>query len=83
MGVKNVDYVQKDFFAHNYAQADAVVMFLNGAVTQKLGEKLFAELKSGAVVITNEFELLGSWPKPQAITMYTPFKGNLFVYRKV
>lgn len=81
-GFKNIEYQQKDFFAHDCRNADAVVIFLNGRITELLGEKLYDELKAGALVITNEFELKGRWPAPEAITMYTPFKGNLFVYRR-
>jgi hypothetical protein len=47
-----------------------------------LGEKLYAEMKAGAVVISNEFELKGKWPTPEIITRYTPFKTTLYVYRK-
>ncbi len=82
MGIKNVEYVQKDFFAYDYSNADAVFMFLNGRIAELLGEKLYTELKAGALIITNEFELRGQWPAPEHITLYTPFKGNLFVYRR-
>lgn len=82
MGIKNVEYIQKDFFAHDYHNVDAVVLFLNGRIAELLGEKLYTELKAGALVITNEFELKGRWPAPEQHTLYTPFKGNLYVYRR-
>lgn len=82
MGIKNLQYQQQDFFVQDYASTDAVVAFLNARVTEALGERLYAQLKPNALVITNEFELKGSWPTPQVITLYTPFKGTLYVYRR-
>ncbi len=82
MGIQNLQYQQQDFFVQNYALVDAVVVFLNARVTQAIGERLYEQLKPNAVVIANEFELKGKWPGPQAITMFTPFKGTLYVYRR-
>lgn len=82
MGIGNLNYTQQDFFAFDYSNVDAVVAFLNARVTQALGEKLYEQLRPNTVVITNEFELKGKWPQPETITMYTPFKGTLYVYRR-
>ena len=80
--IKNLEYVQGDFFVQDYSKADAVVAFLNARVTEALGEQLYAQLAPNAVVITNEFELKGKWPAPEVITLFTPFKGRLFIYRR-
>lgn len=82
MGIQNLQYLQQDFFAQDYSNTNAVVVFLNARVTEAIGERLYAQLKPGALVITNEFELKGQWPAPEIITMYTPFKGTLYVYRR-
>lgn len=82
LGIQNVEYLKKDFFAHDFSEADAVFLFLNGRIAELLGEKLYTELKAGALVVTNEFELKGRWPAPEQHTLYTPFKGTLYVYRR-
>ncbi len=81
-GIKNVRYQQADFFDYDCRNVDAVVMYLSLMVSPRLGEKLFNELKPGAIIISNEFELKGSWPNPEIIERYTPFKSTLYVYRK-
>ena len=82
MGLHNLAYLRKDFFTHDCSSADAVVIFLNGRLTELLGEKLRKELKPGAMVICNEFELKGVWLPPEVITMHTPFEGRVFIYRR-
>ena len=81
-GIKNLDYQQTDFFDYDCRNIDAVVMFLSIQISQKLGEKLYNELKPGAIVLSNEFELKGQWPKPETLERFTPFKTTLFIYRK-
>lgn len=81
-GIKNVRYEQSDFFDYDCNNVDAVVMYLSVQISQKLGEKLYRELKPGALVISNEFELKGRWPKPEIIERHTPFKNTLYIYRK-
>jgi hypothetical protein len=78
----NLEYQQKDIFAHDYTTTNAVIIFLNARVTEAIGKKFYAELRPNALVIANEFELKGSWPAPQVITIYTPFRGTLYVYRR-
>lgn len=82
LGIKNLGYIRGDFFAQDYSKADAVVAFLNARVTEALGEQLYTQLRPNSVVITNEFELKGKWLAPQVFTLYTPFKGHLYVYRR-
>jgi SAM-dependent methyltransferase len=81
--IKNVEYQQSDFFDYDCRNVDAVVMYLSVQISQKLGEKLFKELKTGAIVISNEFELKGQWSTPETAHRYTPFKSTLYIYRKV
>ena len=81
-GPQNIDYRQQDFFSFDCRPADAVVLFLTVTLTRQVGEKLWKELKPGALVICNEFPMQGDWPEPEAITFHTPFRVNFFVYRK-
>lgn len=80
--IQNLEYRKMDFFAYDYTHCDAVVMFLNARMSERLGEVLYKALKPGAIVIANEFELKGYWPAPQAVTLYSPFKGHLYIYRR-
>ena len=80
--IKNVNYQRTDFYEYDCRNIDAVVMYLSVQASQKLGEKLYNELKSGAVVLSNEFELKGQWPKPETLERFTPFKTTLYIYRK-
>jgi hypothetical protein len=82
LGLKNISYKQDDFFTFDCAKIGGVVMFLSGNMTIAVGKKLFKELKAGALVITNEFPLLGDWPTPKKITSPGLIKTTLFVYRK-
>ncbi|MBY0428914.1 MAG: class I SAM-dependent methyltransferase, partial [Alphaproteobacteria bacterium] len=79
-GIKNVDYQRSDFFDYDCRNIDAVVMYLSVQISQKLGEKLYNEIKPGAIVLSNEFELKGQWPKPETLERFTPFKTTLFIY---
>ncbi|MBY0427883.1 MAG: class I SAM-dependent methyltransferase [Alphaproteobacteria bacterium] len=80
--ITNLEYVRRDFFAQDYSSANAVVVFLNARVTEAIGKKLHADLKPNSMVITNEFELKGDWSAPEVHTIYTPFKGHLYVYTR-
>lgn len=80
--LKNLTYKNISFFDHDFRGVDAAMIYLSGHLTQKLGEKLWAELKPQALVITNEFPLLGAWQPQYLMTRYTPFKTTLFIYRR-
>ncbi len=81
-GLKNLSYENISFFPYDCSAADAVVMYLGDELTQQAGEKLWKELKPGAIVIANESPLLGAWPAPEVITFHAPFKAVLFVYKR-
>lgn len=80
-GPKNLQAQRGDIFTYDCTDAGAVVMFL-GKLTQPVGEKLWRELAPGSLVISNDFELAGPWPQPEALTLHTPFKTVLYIYRK-
>jgi hypothetical protein len=81
-GPKNIDYKKQDFLAIDCSKADAVMLFLTAAFAKRVGEKLYAELKPGALVVTNEFTLQDSWKPEEVMTVYSPFKGTVYVYRR-
>jgi SAM-dependent methyltransferase len=81
-GPKNIEYRKENFLPVDCSKADAVVLFLTAAFAKTVGEKLYKELKPGALVVTNEFPLQDDWKPQEVITVYSPFKGTVLVYRR-
>lgn len=83
-GLDNLSYQQTDFNAYQFAQADAVVTFMIPAVLSTLGQKLQAELKPGAMAISNKFKLGGTWlpaEKHRVKTLYL-HQGDVYLYKQ-
>lgn len=80
--IKNAEYRRASFWDTDCRDADAVVMFLSSNVTLKLGEKLQAELRPGALVISNEFPLGGVWQPFEILRFYAPYPTTFYMYRK-
>lgn len=69
---------RKNFFGENLSQADAVFIFLVGKVMGRLGRKLEAELRKGAIVVSYGFIIPGWRPEK---TIFT--KPSLtYIYKK-
>ncbi len=81
-GPKNLTYKRLDFWTHDTSAASAVVTYLPGKIMERVGEKLRKELKPSTLVIANTFNLRADWEPIETITLYAPFKTNLFVYRQ-
>ncbi|MBI3418899.1 MAG: methyltransferase domain-containing protein [Proteobacteria bacterium] len=81
-GLKNLEYQKRDFLSYDCSAADAVMLYLNARLAQEVGEKLCRELKPGALVISNSFPLKGAWQPAEIIAVHSPFKVELFVYRR-
>jgi hypothetical protein len=83
LGPKNIDYRLADFDSYDCGKDDAIVMFLSGNLTAKVGEKLQRELKPGATIISHTFPLRGGWEPIEIVNFRTPFfRDRIFVYRK-
>ncbi len=82
IGPKNVSYRRADFLAEDCSALDAVVMYLSAGLTREVGAKLMRELKPGAFVIANEFEMQNGWTPVDTVTFHAPFKTTLYIYRK-
>lgn len=81
--LKNLAYKRGDFFKHDLSGADAVVMYQSVFLMEKIGQKLAAELKPGALVACNRFPL-GGWEAQehkQIKTLY-PHQKDLYIYSK-
>jgi Putative methyltransferase len=82
LGPKNLSYQCIDFWPYDCSKIDAVVFYLSMPVAQRVGAKLFRELKSGSTVISHTFPLLEAWTLVETISFLTPFKEVIYVYRK-
>ena len=60
-GPKNLRFLRVDFWPYDCSKTDAVVVYLTGKIMERVSQKLRAELKSGAIIITNEIPLQGDW----------------------
>lgn len=81
---ENLSYEKSDFFASDLSRADAVVFYLLGSIMGKIRNKLDQDLKDGTLVLSNRFEIGGSWiPEAQAEIPSLYFhQKKLFVYKK-
>ena len=81
-GPANLSYQKLDFFPYDCSQVDAVVFYLSGNFAQRVGEKLHKELKTGSLIISHTFPLLGAWEPTEVLHFRSPFKETIYVYRK-
>lgn len=58
----NLELRRRDFFEASFAQASLVVCYLWTGAMERLGPKLAAELRPGAVVVSHTFALRGVRP---------------------
>lgn len=61
-GHKNISIVKGDFFKADLRDADIVVLYMLESVLLKLKPKFEAELKPGAIVVSNTFRVEGWTP---------------------
>lgn len=78
-----VHFLHGDIFSTNVSLADTVYIYLDISLMESLEKKLFEELKSGAMVITNT----QSFPNWQPVKVYItspkkPEYEKMFVYVK-
>lgn len=79
-GPNNLSFQQANFMQYDCRALDATVMFLDNRTTRLVGEKLRAELPSGALVICNHFKLSDDWQLVKTITPPYSFGAPLYVY---
>jgi hypothetical protein len=82
VGPANVGYKSFDFWLYDCTTASAVTLFLNQRLAQKVGEKLGKELAPGSIVISYTFPLLGAWTPIETVSLRTPFRETIYIYRK-
>lgn len=81
-GPSNLSFEQKDFFTLDARNFNAVLFYLTPSLAKKVGEKLLAELPSGASVLSYSFPLQEAWPAAEVQDYKSPFPETLYIYRK-
>lgn len=80
-GPSNVQYLRKDFWTVPCDQIDVIVLYLTENIIERVGEKLWRELKTGAYVIANDTNLRGEWVPVE--TYETGLLGmKVYLYRR-
>jgi protein-L-isoaspartate O-methyltransferase len=81
-----VKIVQGDMFKVDLAQADVVTLYLTTSANDKVRPKLESELKSGARVVSHDYEILGWRPVKIDNFCENPRLGypshTIYVYRR-
>lgn len=78
-GVKNVAFKRADFWPYDVSDVDAVVVYINAHIRDRMAQKLKDELSKGTLVMSNETHLEG-WT-PIATHEVGLLKTKLVVYR--
>jgi hypothetical protein len=79
-GAKKLSVERKDFFSENLSNADVVICYLYPAAMQRLELKFEKELKRGAVVLSNSFQLPGRKPD-QIFEVQDWMRSKIYCYR--
>jgi len=74
--------IQGDFFKLNLSFADVVFMYLLSSVNEKLRPKLESELKTGARVVSHDFEVRGWKPASKHIVRDGYREHQIYLYVK-
>lgn len=78
--------MQKDIFDVDLSSADVVFIYLTTSANERLKPKLEAELKSGARIVSHDYEILGWEPSKVDTFCENPKLGypshTLYVYKR-
>jgi hypothetical protein len=80
-GPKNLRFRKLDFWLYDCSSIHAVVLYCNGAIIEKVSQKLLTEMKAGGLIITNEIPLTAPW-QPVEVVDTGFFKMKVYIYRK-
>jgi SAM-dependent methyltransferase len=75
---QKVTFIEQDLFKTDLSQATVVVIYLDPKVNLRLRPKLLRELKPGARVVSNSFDM-GDW-KPDKLVKLTVAGSDCFIY---
>jgi len=75
---RKVTFIEQDLFKTDLTQATVVVIYLDPEVNLRLRPKLLRELKPGARVVSNSFDM-GDW-KPDKVVKLTVAGSECIIY---
>ncbi len=81
-GAKTLSIERKDFFSVDLSHADVVVCYLYPGAMQRLGPKFEKELKKGAMVLSNSFQIPGR-KADEIIEVGDWMRSKIYCYRIV
>ncbi len=78
----NISYIKDDFYNIDLSNADIVFFFLVGRDMSFIREKLEKDLKAGAIVITNKFQMGGAWEPlgEYCVKTLAPAQKTFYIY---
>lgn len=79
-GAGNADFKREDFWSYDLSGVDAIVLYINAKIRERMAKKLEKELPVGALVISNETHLPGWTPLETHDAGFLKLK--VVVYRK-
>ncbi|UCE95546.1 MAG: methyltransferase domain-containing protein [Candidatus Bathyarchaeota archaeon] len=87
LGIQDrVTIVQNDMFKINIAPANVVFLYLTTSANEKVKPKLEKELKSGARIVSHDYEVLGWKPAKTETFCENPKLGypshTIYIYKK-
>ena len=82
--IDNLDYKRMNFLDYNFAEADAIVMYLIPEVMQVLGKKFHEQVRPGTLIISNKFRLGDGWEPLETLEVKTAYlhQKKVYIYRK-
>ncbi len=75
---KRATFIEQDLLKTNLSQATVVMIYLDPKMNMRLRPKLLSELKPGAVVVSNSFDM-GDW-KPDKVVKLTVAGSECVIY---
>ncbi|OYT63004.1 MAG: hypothetical protein B6U69_00165 [Thermofilum sp. ex4484_15] len=76
-----ITVIHGNFFDINVGEADVVTLYLLTSVNEKLKPKLEKELRSGARVVSHDFEVVG-WKPLRVESIYDQWRSHkIYLYR--
>lgn len=80
-GLKNVTFIQADFFRQDLSDGDIALTYLTENLMAELGEKAAKEMKDGTILICNTFGVRGWTPVRVDQGQKRILKLNVITYR--
>lgn len=81
-GPDNLRYLRSNFWKYDCRDNQVVVTYLLGPLMPRVSLKLWDDLPTGSLVISNRFPLNDPWPPGEAVDVPSLFKSTLYLYRR-